>query len=207
LIASSSTPDSLRHGKRWGSHPLIDNKLSWANIRVIHHGANLSRQEKIRYLLKDYIETHKRYPVLRVCYSQFREPNCGKCEKCLRTITGLILEDIDPKKCGFNIGKDFFIFLKKSFLERRHNFYLGDKYGLWNDIQRHIPNKLSNDMYNSKEFFEWFRDFDLSENLGRRNLRYWWSLILARLPESISRFIVRFSDVVNRALKRNYVFL
>ncbi len=207
LIASSSTPDSLRHGRVWGSHPLIDNKLSWANIRVIHHGANLSRQGKIRYLLKDYIETHKRYPVLRVCYSQFREPNCSKCEKCLRTITGLALENIDPNKCGFDVDKNFFSSLKKFFVKERFNLIAGNKVVMWTDIQRHIPQTFTNDMYNSKEFFEWFRYFDLSEKFARKNPRYWFSLIFQRLPESIRRSIVRFSAVFKRALKRNSALL
>jgi len=204
FIASSFPPSLLKTGKPYGSHPLIDNKLSWANTRIIHQGANLSRQEKIRHLLKGHIESSKRYPLLRVCFAQFRELNCGKCEKCLRTITGLILEDIDPNKCGFNINKDFFISLKNYLLKGRSNLYFKDEFEMWNDIQRHIPKKLFSNMYNSKAFFEWFRDFDLSEKINMKNPRYWLFFILNTLPESIRKIIVRFSVGYNRMLKRNY---
>ena len=35
LIASSHTED---YNKPWGSHPLIDNNVAWANVKVIHDG-------------------------------------------------------------------------------------------------------------------------------------------------------------------------
>jgi len=199
FIASSCSPDLLKSGKPWGSHPLIDNKLSWANIRVFNHEQNLGRQDKIRYLLKTYTETHERYPTLRVCYSQFRELNCGKCEKCLRTITGLILENIDPNKCGFDVDKNFFSLLKKFFVNERFYLIAHNKVGMWTDIQRHIPKTFTNDMYNSKEFFEWFRGFDLSEKFARKNPRYWLLLIFERLPEGIRKIIVKFSAVFKSA--------
>ena len=207
FIASSCSPDLLKSGKPWGSHPLIDNKLSWANIQVFHHDQNLGRQDKIRDLLKNYIKTHERYPALRVCYSQFRELNCGKCEKCLRTITGLVLENIDPNKCGFDIDKNFFSLLKKFFVKERFSLIANNKVGMWTDIQRHIPKTSTNNMYNSKEFFEWFRCFDFSEKFARKNPRYWLLLIFKRLPESVRKIIVRLSTVFHRVLKRNRALL
>ena len=102
------------------------------------------------------------YAYLRVCHSQFRDYNCGTCEKCLRTITGLVLEGIDPRNCNFNTKKSVFNLIKSYFIKHlfdlEHNQIL-----VWQDIQNNIPDDLDeNKMYNSKEFFEWFKGFDLS---------------------------------------------
>lgn len=35
----------------------------------------------------------------------------------------------------------------------------------WEDIQEHVPRKLDNDLYSSKEFFEWLGSFDMRECL------------------------------------------
>lgn len=153
----------------WGSHPLIDNELSWADVKVVHNGYQLSRQEKIRYVLKDYIRNNKRYPLLRSCWIQFRDFNCSKCEICCRTITSLVLENIDPNKCGFNVDNGFFDFLKENFSKGRDRFIQGEDWVcMWNDIQRHIPKKMRHNLFNSKEFFRWFRDLDVQGNAGKR---------------------------------------
>lgn len=171
---------------RWGSHPLIDNQMSWAGVKVVHDSYDLSRQEKIRCVLKDYIRNSKRYPLLRVCWSQFRDFNCGKCEKCLRTVAGLVLENIDPNKCGFNIDSNFFDFLKQNFIERRFTLSPG-KVFLWKGIQRYIPKTMDHNLYGCKEFFEWFKDFDVTENVPKRNVNIRQCLlrIYYKLPENV----------------------
>jgi len=146
----------------WGSHPLIDNEISWGDVKIVHDGYELSRQEKIR-IIKNYIENTGHYPSLRVCLCPSHDFNCGKCEKCLRTITALVLENIDPTKCGFNVDKEFFSTLKQNFIKGRLSLGENEIF-MWKDIQRHIPETMSHNLYDSKEFFEWFKDFDISGN-------------------------------------------
>ena len=43
LIASTHSP---RYNYPWGSHWLIDNKLCWADVRIIHDSCELTRHEK-----------------------------------------------------------------------------------------------------------------------------------------------------------------
>jgi len=141
-----------------GSYPLLDESVSWADTEVINDGYELSRQEKIRYVLK----SHPSYlRDLRVCWMSHTEFNCGLCEKCWRTITGLVLEDIDPKKCGFPVNTGIFDLIK-------HHFTRGlircgsTALFLWQNIQNLIPDELDdNKLYNSKKFFEWFKEFNL----------------------------------------------
>ncbi len=148
----------------WGSHPSIDNNISWANVKVFHDGYELSRQEKIRYVIKNYIRETGSYPLIRVCTKKITNQfNCSKCEKCYRTIIGLLLGGIDPNKCGFNIDSRTFRFIRQKLIKRK--IMLGkDEVFMWKDIQEHTPATINHNLNDSKEFFGWFKDFDIVEN-------------------------------------------
>jgi len=202
LIASTYTH---KFKYPWGSHPLIDENISWADIKVIHDGYNLSRQEKIRYILKRFINGYGRYPPLRVCYSQSQYFNCNRCIKCYLSIIGLTLEGIDPNKCGFNIGSEFFVALKKDFIKGK--LKLSDDYFfLFRDIQEHIPEKLDHDLYYSKEFFEWFKNYDLRRNYKKHRIKSLALLslyrIYYRLPKSFQNVIFTLNALFYFTLRR-----
>lgn len=87
-IASSFTPETLFP---WGSHPETDHLLSSDRVEVVHDDITPSRSQKISHIaLSDCDAVLK---VLRVCWSDFHKTgssfNCGKCEKCLRTMLDL----------------------------------------------------------------------------------------------------------------------
>lgn len=92
----------------WGSNPTTDEILKWADVNITHECYDLSRQEKINSILEFSKETGKTIG-LRVCYSERREAlNCSSCEKCLRTIMGIILEGSDPNNFGFIVDESFY---------------------------------------------------------------------------------------------------
>ncbi|MEA2061641.1 MAG: hypothetical protein U9P10_14275 [Thermodesulfobacteriota bacterium] len=70
-----------------GSHPLIDPEYSSFDIRIKHRDASWPRIDKLRLLTQwDLGLSH-----LRVCLANVKDRlNCGKCEKCVRTMTGLV---------------------------------------------------------------------------------------------------------------------
>ena len=70
----------------WGSHPLTDGLWSTEGTEVIHDGAESGRTEKLRRVAAcpDALQ------LLRVCW-QDAGYNCGRCEKCLRTMVSLRL--------------------------------------------------------------------------------------------------------------------
>jgi len=76
-----------------GSHPLLDSNYSSASLQIRHDGAGLSRLDKTRILA----EWERGVKSLRVCNrSDTYRPgllNCGRCEKCLRTLTALMVLD------------------------------------------------------------------------------------------------------------------
>jgi hypothetical protein len=71
----------------WGSHPLLDPSYSSTDFRVRHDNLWLSRLEKVR-LVADWDAALRG---LRVC-TWFHPGmlNCGKCDKCIRTMTELL---------------------------------------------------------------------------------------------------------------------
>jgi len=82
-ISSSRTTNQLRP---WGTHPEIDSLWSTNGCKFIHFGVETSRLEKVRYI-SNYPEVHSS---LKVCYENPNEEyNCGRCDKCIRTMVSL----------------------------------------------------------------------------------------------------------------------
>lgn len=170
LIASTRGPQKPREVRYpLGSSPVIDERISWADVRVIHDCYNLNRQQKIRHVLKPFVETQY-HPTLVVCTEPLRQDiNCGKCHKCLNTMVGLILEGIDPNKCGFRMTDETLTMLKQSFINREYDVFEHDfvsprfiwRTDEWKEIQAEIPQEMKHNLYNSKQFFDWLRNFDL----------------------------------------------
>lgn len=70
----------------WASHPLTDPLFSDERLEVIHDGCEAGRVDKIRALAGDPLALEH----LRVCWERVEgRYNCGRCEKCLRTMTSL----------------------------------------------------------------------------------------------------------------------
>jgi Polysaccharide pyruvyl transferase len=83
LIASGLTHPGLYEN---GSHPLLDHLWGADRVEIVHDGAALSRVAKLRLLADD--PTARR--MLRVCWQNPGGAyNCGRCEKCLRTMVTL----------------------------------------------------------------------------------------------------------------------
>lgn len=94
IAASEAIPEAsilgLQNLAPYGSHPLLDPLYSSGDLRLRHDGITLSRLDKIR-LVADWEVALKN---LRVCnrFKQYKSGslNCGRCEKCVRTMLGLL---------------------------------------------------------------------------------------------------------------------
>ena len=72
--------------KPWGSHPDIDGRWSSERLEFVHHGLEATRADKIRRIAKSEVALR----TLRVCWrNRDNEFNCGRCEKCARTMFAL----------------------------------------------------------------------------------------------------------------------
>ena len=81
---------TLNNLEPWGSHPILDPNFGSSEMRIIHDGLSYTRQQKLK-LVADW-DLALRH--IRVCnhYKNYREGklNCGECEKCVRTMLGLL---------------------------------------------------------------------------------------------------------------------
>lgn len=148
-IASSYT-DSIKIV--WGSTPQVDNKIAWSGTGVIHDGYELERQDKID-LISNFTKNRNENIILRVCYSPINKyTNCSKCEKCKRTILGLILNNANPMNFGFKLNPMFYdelkVDLKKGFKSEGVQYF-------WKEIY--------NKILSTKEIFYISEDHDLED--------------------------------------------
>lgn len=133
-IASSHTAKDI---VTCASHPSIDNHVRFAHCSVSHDQFDMTRQDKIAYVC-NYVRETKNPIILRVCFMSKEGDNCCSCEKCYRTILGIIAEGENPIYYGFKK-----VDLKK--IERdikREIVFRKSVLPLWIDIQkRFIENK------------------------------------------------------------------
>jgi hypothetical protein len=70
----------------WGSHPLLDPLWRTEGTEIIHDSAEVSRFDKLAALAHDEVAQEH----LRVCWeNRDGAYNCGRCEKCTRTMIAL----------------------------------------------------------------------------------------------------------------------
>lgn len=103
VLIPSSAPYSQLYP--WGSHPLTD--PLWSGVLEIQHrGAASDRHHKIAAI----VDSEVAQQTLRVCWRNPGEAfNCGRCEKCLRTMTTLAaygaLDSFETFPCVIDIDR------------------------------------------------------------------------------------------------------
>lgn len=90
LAAIASGPSLAELGP-WAQHPLLDPHYSSYTTRIEHNGVHLSRLDKVKLLSPEL----NSLDVLKVCNTVERIDgkmlNCGRCEKCIRTMLELLV--------------------------------------------------------------------------------------------------------------------
>ena len=103
IAATFDIPNFTTNGhlRAFGSHPLIDHNYSSSDLMVRDEGVALSRFDKVK-LVADWDVVLKN---LRVCnqYKRYQSGrlNCGKCEKCIRTMLSLLAMGVLDKTRAF----------------------------------------------------------------------------------------------------------
>ena len=150
------------------SDPTIDNFIKFSSAQVIHD-SYIPRQDKIKEIVK---ARKNGVPInLHVCWQETSGENCCKCEKCCRTIIGIMVEGEDPNNYGFNIGKHI---LKKCKLLCKNNFeYNSIIQILWCDIKNNaLKNKEIIKSAGYEEYLSWIYDFDFNNANNRVRIKY-----------------------------------
>lgn len=149
-IASSHTREDIGN-YTCASDPTIDNHLKYANCITIHDGFEFNRQDKISNIC-NYVRKN-RHPInLRVCWESDGGSNCCCCEKCYRTMLGIIAEKENPINYGFqyneNIRKNMVKVLKIPY-----KYNVNQRYGC---IQKKLIENYKEK--NSLSDLEWFKN-------------------------------------------------
>ena len=111
-IASSCS--SYMDLSAWGSMPQIDEKITWAGTTVIHDGYELKRQDKVDLIVSNAQNNGHDFR-LRVCYSETNtDLNCSHCEKCYRSILGILICGENPNLYGFSADQNIYVQIKNS---------------------------------------------------------------------------------------------
>lgn len=153
-IASSF---ALGHPGQCASYATTDIEFKFATVGgCVHDAFEMSRQDKIRYLVAYQKESHRSYPV-RVC--SFNDRNCCACEKCFRTILEIVAEDGNVRDFGFPINGSLKTHWEKVFQEKLYGFGVkGEKLKHWPDSIRRMKENYTS--IEDKEFVDWFFTFD-----------------------------------------------
>jgi hypothetical protein len=175
------------------NRPRICNAMAWADVKVVHDGYPLIKVEKIHQYMVPYVQATGRYPPIHVCWSQFDAPNCTTCHKCLRTILVLLLENIDPKRCGFPIDVDIVAQLRTHY-ETLFPTLNDTSIEFTRHIQNHIPEPFPHDLYNCRAFFEWFKHYTFPEHGSQKHpvIRYAHPHLRRYTPERIKQLVRKY---------------
>lgn len=138
------------------SCPSTDNEFKFAkNGNVYHDGIENSRQDKIRTII-NFLDDNDKNDYLHVCWKNTSGKNCNLCEKCSRTIMGILAEKKDPNDYGFKVNDKTFENIKENINEFSKNKITNV---LWVSIQEKFledKNYWSND-----KNIKWFLEINL----------------------------------------------
>lgn len=144
------------------SHVTTDSEFRFAVLgRCVHDGSELVRQDKIQTVVEYQKQTGKPYP-MRVC--SFNDHNCCECEKCFRTVLGLVAEAVDVRDFGFYIQRT----LKEHWADvmyRRSGLmsFKSERVLHWPYIISRMRENYNTMNQEQKEFVDWFLTFDFDK--------------------------------------------
>jgi len=165
LIASTYT---IEHPNPYGSHPAIDNNITFAGSSVYHACADKDRVQKIMNFTNICREKNITLPNLRVCWSSPQGENCLKCEKCLRTLTEIIIAGQVPEEYGFNISVDKAIQKIKKFFQEQKGLKSNEIF-FWSTNVAYLRS-LAKEIESNPMFFHKYLPI-IQDLLGSINLR------------------------------------
>jgi hypothetical protein len=190
FIASSN---SEQFSVPCASDPTVDNELRFGSGRVYHDGYELTRQDKIRVVTNHYGKINESIQ-LRVCFRN--EDNCCNCEKCLRTILGIIAEGKNPYKYGFNIPSDFSLHVK-AFFNKEIKFFTPTFISIyWILIQKRMEENQKKIIFN--DLLDWFLTYNFKAERKKALLKYratnFYPIVRRKINTRIRRVIDKVSE-------------
>lgn len=140
------------------SYPTIDNAIKIASSKVEHEGFTFDRQDKIQNIC-NYQRKTKEKINLRVCYSSTGGKNCGRCEKCARTIMGIVAEGEDPNNYEFDLTSDRYSSIENNV--RNKWYFTNQNIYMWESIQTKFQLNRAAKMYPQET--KWIMEYNFNK--------------------------------------------
>lgn len=160
------------------SDPSIDNNMHFAGTKVWHDQYDKNRQQKVS-LITSFCKNNNLRIILRTCYMpDAKGGNCCHCEKCLRSIYGILAECNEPKDFGFSLDRND---LKKSTKRFLRKLPWQSKYVklMWTDIQNRFKETQA---YNEDSSINWIFNYNfMHEPFFLDKVNHYYNAILRRL--------------------------
>ena len=169
LIASSFT---IGDSRVCASYATTDIEFKFCESgNTIHDGFELSRQDKVNVIV-DYQKKRKLPFPLKVC--SFHEENCCHCEKCFRTIAGIIAEGGNPQDFGFEIKGNIKEYFVRYFAENLQFFGIKkESLSHWPHIKKRMQENYSTMSKDKQEFVDWFMSYNFEGNRKKALRNYY----------------------------------
>jgi hypothetical protein len=98
LVSSSQSPEDMRP---CGTHRLTTRRMSARTLQFVDYGSDFRRYAKTAFIANSQVALEN----LHVCWVGQNDTNCGRCEKCCRTLLALELLDCRLQATSFPAGE------------------------------------------------------------------------------------------------------
>lgn len=168
IYIASSVP--MGEYVKCASYVTTDGEFKFANVGgCVHDGSELTRQDKV-HVLQGYVNSIDRDYPIRVC--SFNDRNCCECDKCFRSILGIVAEGGDVKAYGFYTEKSLKEHFESIMEDRAQTFNIKGESSLhWPAIKKRMKENYEN--IEDKEFVDWFLTYDFEDARKRALKKYY----------------------------------
>lgn len=170
IIIASSLTTGLNH--LCASNSTTDSEFCYAGTGyTLHDGFELNRQDKIHIICEYQKKIKAPYPI-RVC--SFRDCNCCECEKCFRTVLGIVAETANPNDFGFYFSCTLKEHWQDVMTRRIAMMGFGSEQVIhWPHIKRRMIENYNQMTEEQKEFVDWFLTFDFNKEKRKAVRKYY----------------------------------
>ena len=165
----------------FGTSPAIDDRVRCAGISGVHEAYDATRQDKLNYIVRKCRDGQLPMHVLRVCSRPYvNEFNCCDCEKCMRTMTGILVAGGELNEFGFPLSPDDVSrWVRGRYYATRLPIdepVMHDWLSAQTTARHVVENGVANSAQTSvKEYLGWLYDLDLEDYSKRFTHRNRWA--------------------------------
>lgn len=169
------------------SYATTDSEFRFAELGHVRHDSfDIFRQQKVSIIVDHQRHLGQPWP-LKVC--SFNDHNCLTCEKCLRSVAGIVAEGADPRDFGFNFDKGSIAPFYKGYFGDAKNLALSDVQTQINIHYKYIRERMRENYsaIQDKEFADWFMNWDIAHDRRKAIWKYRRKYLFQILKRKLSR--------------------